>query len=427
MKLLTLISRLLVGSLFIVSGLIKANDTLGFSYKLHDYFAEEVLNLPFLDPFAWHLSVVICVVEIVLGIALILGYKSKLTAWSLLGMIVFFTFLTFYSAYFNKVTDCGCFGDALHLTPWQSFSKDVVLLFFILIIFWKKKEIKPGTFSQDMVYMGISIGLIFLFSVGVIGWAFPVIFALVSYAVLLIVKTVFDSEQMGWILATIATAISFGFSYYTYAHLPIEDFRPYAIGKNIEEGMTMPEGAVPPEYMYMYTMKNAKTGETFETSSIDYLEKEIWKNEDLEIDETSEPILYKDGYTPPVHDFSLISMDTDEDLTDTILHMDAVFLLVAYDIEQSNGEIQPTVNSFQQSAEKGGIPFYGVTAGLYDQVETFRHEHQSMFPYLSCDAITLKTIIRSNPGLVLLKNGTVIGKWHYNDFPTFEEVKSELL
>ena len=427
MKLLVLISRLLVGSLFIVSGLIKANDTLGFAYKLHDYFATDVLNLPFLDPIAWQLSVLICVVEIVLGVALILGYKSNLVSWSLLGMIVFFTFLTFYSAYFNKVTDCGCFGDALKLTPWESFTKDVVLLVFILIIFWKRKIIQPVGIPQDLINMAISIALILAFSVGVIGWAFPVLFALATYGILIILKKFFQGQQIAWILAGVTTVISFGFSYYTYAHLPIEDFRPYAVGKNIPDGMEIPEGETPPEYMYEYTMKNSETGETFTVNSIDYLEKEIWKNEALEIAETSEPILYKEGYEPPVHDFSLIHLETGEDLTDQLLSEDAVFLLISYDLSAADVDIQPVVNKFQQEAEKAGVPFYGVTAALYEEAEEFRHKHQSMFPYLSADAITLKTIIRSNPGLVLLKNGTVSGKWHYNDFPTFEQVKSEKL
>ena len=133
MNALVLISRVLVGSLFIVSGLIKANDTLGFSYKLVEYFEPGVLNMEFLIPFALPLAFLICVVEIVLGALVLFGYRIKLSAWLLLGMILFFTWLTFYSAYFNKVTDCGCFGDAIKLTPWESFTKDVVLLFFILI------------------------------------------------------------------------------------------------------------------------------------------------------------------------------------------------------------------------------------------------------------------------------------------------------
>ena len=129
MNALTYISRLVVGSLFIVSGLIKANDPVGFSYKLKDYFAPDVLNLEFLVPIVLPMAVLICAIEIVLGVAALFGSKMKLVSWMLLLMIVFFTFLTFYSAYFEKVTDCGCFGDALKLTPWESFTKDLILLY----------------------------------------------------------------------------------------------------------------------------------------------------------------------------------------------------------------------------------------------------------------------------------------------------------
>lgn len=128
-NIITQFSRIFVGVLFIISGLIKLNDPVGFSYKLAEYFGEPVFNLPFLVPFSLTLALFLVIVEVLLGIMLLIGYKSKFTIWSLLLMIVFFTFLTFYSAYFDVVKDCGCFGDALHLTPWQSFTKDVVLLF----------------------------------------------------------------------------------------------------------------------------------------------------------------------------------------------------------------------------------------------------------------------------------------------------------
>ena len=135
MKYLTYFSRLIVGILFIFSGLIKANDTIGFSYKLEEYFSADVLNLEFLIPLALVMAAVICVFEVVAGIMVLIGSRPKITNWSLMLMIIFFTFLTFYSAYFNKVTDCGCFGDAIKLTPWGSFIKDVILIFFISILF----------------------------------------------------------------------------------------------------------------------------------------------------------------------------------------------------------------------------------------------------------------------------------------------------
>ena len=134
-NLITQFSRLFVGILFIISGLIKLNDPIGFSYKLAEYFSEPVFNMPFFVPFSLALALFLVILEVVLGVMLLIGYKTKFTIWSLLILIVLFTFLTFYSAYFNVVKDCGCFGDALKVTPWQSFTKDIVLLFFILILF----------------------------------------------------------------------------------------------------------------------------------------------------------------------------------------------------------------------------------------------------------------------------------------------------
>src|SRR5690606_35509059 len=134
MKILVGISRFIVGILFIVSGLVKLNDPVGFSFKLKDYFAPEVLDLEFLVPYALLIAIILVITEVLLGIALLLGYFKKFTLWALMLMIVFFTFLTFYSAYFNKVTDCGSFGDAIPLTPSESVTKDVILLFLILIL-----------------------------------------------------------------------------------------------------------------------------------------------------------------------------------------------------------------------------------------------------------------------------------------------------
>src|SRR5690606_28140983 len=148
-NIITQISRVIVGLLFIISGLIKLNDPVGFSFKLEEYFGETVLNLPFLIPYALAIALFVVIFETVLGVMLLLGYQRQFTIWSLLLMIVFFTFLTFYSAYFNKVTDCGCFGDALKLTPWESFTKDIILLFFIVILAINQKLIHP-LFSKNV-------------------------------------------------------------------------------------------------------------------------------------------------------------------------------------------------------------------------------------------------------------------------------------
>ena len=143
MKILVTLARWIVGLLFLFSGFIKLNDPVGFAFKLEEYFSPSVLNLDFLSPFALVIAVLLVIFEVVLGIMLLIGYLPRFTTWALLLMIVFFTFLTFYSAYYNKVTDCGCFGDAIPLTPWESFYKDVILLVLILLLFFKRKYITP--------------------------------------------------------------------------------------------------------------------------------------------------------------------------------------------------------------------------------------------------------------------------------------------
>lgn len=370
MKILAQISRILVGILFIISGFIKANDPLGFSYKLQEYF--EVFNMAWLGSAALALAIVICAAEIGLGIALLLGAKIKFTSWALLLMILFFTWLTFYSWYFNKVTDCGCFGDALHLKPFQSFIKDIVLLVLILFIFAGKKNISP------------------LFG-----------------------------DRPSTFLAYAGFAISLLFSIHCYRHLPVIDFRPYAIGKNIKQGMQLPPNAIKDSVVMVFVYE--KDGKQVELGS----------DQIKTIDSTYKFIDRKDkvireGDHPAIHDFSIVAADGTE-ITEDVLNTDPVFLLVAYDIENSNGKVQNKINDFVNLAQQKGIEFLGLTSSSPKQVDAFRHEHNSMFEYYYCDATTLKTMIRSNPGLMLLKKGTVTAIWHYNDFPTFDEVKTKYL
>ncbi|MCH7535926.1 MAG: DoxX family membrane protein, partial [Bacteroidetes bacterium] len=196
MKVLSLISRLVVGSLFIVSGLIKANDPLGFSYKLAEYFTEDVLGFVWLGEYVLQLAVFICVVEIVLGVACLFGSKMKVVSASLLVMIVFFTFLTWFSAYYEKVTDCGCFGDALKLTPWESFNKDLVLLVFILIIFFDRKNINSNSIDDNKKVLTIAVVLIAGFCLLVLNntWAFPIYFTAILCLFLIGVKAFLNNE-----------------------------------------------------------------------------------------------------------------------------------------------------------------------------------------------------------------------------------------
>ena len=206
-------SRWFVGVLFIFSGLIKANDPLGFGYKLQEYF--EVFHIAFLNDWATGIAIILCVLEIVLGALLLFGFWKNQVTKGLLGLIIFFTFLTFVSAAFKVVTSCGCFGDAIPLTPWQSFTKDLVLLVMIVYLFIHRAKINPITTKP-----GVQSGL------------FAAVFAL-----------------------------SLFFGTFTYNYLPVIDFLPYKVGSSIPENMKIPEGAVPDEYLIMYQLKNKKTGD----------------------------------------------------------------------------------------------------------------------------------------------------------------------
>ena len=373
MKYLTFLSRFVVGVLFIISGLIKANDALGFSYKLEEYFSADVLNLEFLMPMALFLAASICIVEIVLGVMVLIGSRPKLTSWSLLGMIVFFTFLTFYSAYFNKVTDCGCFGDAIKLTPWGSFYKDIILLFFIMIIFKQKDKIQP------------------LFNL--------------------------KKENM---LNAIVIFFSITFVYHTYTHLPIKDFRPYAIGNNLVEGMKTCEELELPcrEEAYYYIVKDKASGQESELLSTEYLQK--WQVYDF-VEATEKVLVLEEGYDPPVKDFSISSQGYD--FTDQVLEAELTFLVVNYNVKKSNKEVYNKINAFYDACLLDSISVYSLSASSDEDINEFKHETASVMPFYFTDETTLKTIVRSNPGLVMLKKGTVVGKWHFNDFPNYQDIK----
>lgn len=358
MKFIVQICRILVGVLFIISGLIKLNDPLGFSYKLQEYFSADVLNIPFLEPYALMISVFVVVFEVVLGVFLLIGYKPKFTVWSLLGMIVFFTFLTFYSAYFDKVKDCGCFGDALKLTPWESFTKDVILLVLILIIFFGMRYIKP-LFS--------SLG--------------TTVVALVSF--------------IG----------SLWFGYHVLMHLPAKDFRAYKVGANIMEGMIVPDDAPKPVQEFTWTFKvNGEEKEYVTNGSYPTVDGEYVGVETKVV---------KEGYDPPVKDFSIETED--EDLTEHFLNEEKLIMIIMYNLATAEPDGVAKLKAFSEKAMKAGYTVIGLTASGADEKLQFKTDHKLNFDFYLCDEKALKTVIRASPGIVKLNKGTVKQKAHWND------------
>ncbi|WP_066224516.1 BT_3928 family protein [Formosa haliotis] len=358
MKVLVNISRIFVGVLFIISGLIKLNDPIGFSFKLEEYFSAAVLNLTALEPYALMISVMVVIFEVLLGIFLLIGYKPKFTVWSLLLMIIFFTFLTFYSAYFNKVTDCGCFGDAIKLTPWESFTKDIVLLFFILILFAGMRHIKPifGRFGLTIVAL------------------------------------------LGFI-----ACLSFG--YHVLMHLPVKDFRPYKIGANLWENMIVPEDAPKADIDYLWTFNVNGKEEVIKT-------KGSYPTVDGEFVSVDTEVI-DPGYEPPIHDFTIER--NGEDFTEQILHEDHVVLLVAYNLEKSEKLGLQAIKNVSDKALENGYKVIGLTASGDEIQNKLKEELHFKFDFYFTDETALKTIIRSNPGILVLEKGTVTQKVHWND------------
>ncbi|EDP71637.1 hypothetical protein FBALC1_04097 [Flavobacteriales bacterium ALC-1] len=363
MKYLVHISRIFVGVLFIISGFIKLNDPLGFSYKLQEYFGSDVLNIEFLIPYALGISVIVVVFEVVLGVFLLIGYKPKFTIWSLLAMIVFFTFLTFYSAYFDKVKDCGCFGDALKLTPWESFTKDVILLVLILILFFGLKHIKP-----------------------IFGKLPTTIIALLSFV------------------------LSLWFGYHVLMHLPSIDFRAYAIDKNIQKGMSVPDDAQKPILEYTWTFNvNGEEQEFVTNGSYPKVDGEYVGVETKTIDE---------GYIPPIQDFSIES--DDEDLTTQFLEEEKLVIITMYNITSGETDGIAKLKSFTDKAITKGYTVIGLTSSGPDDKAQIKVDYNLNFDFYLCDEKVIKTIVRSNPGVVLLEKGTVVNKAHWNDFDDIE-------
>ncbi|MGO4822093.1 MULTISPECIES: BT_3928 family protein [unclassified Flavobacterium] len=358
-NIITQFSRIFVGLLFIISGLIKLNDPVGFSYKLAEYFSEPVFNMPFLVPFSLGLAMFLVIVEVVLGVMLLIGYKSKFTIWSLLLMIVFFTFLTFYSAYYDVVKDCGCFGDALKLTPWQSFTKDVVLLFFILILFFNKHLVQP-LFDKSIQNIIAYASIVLCMFMGV------------------------------WVLN----------------HLPIIDFRPYAVGNNIQKGMEIPEDA-PKSVVEMVFIYN-----------VNGVNKEFKEADLMAIPEGATFVDRKDnviteGYVPPIHDFTM--MKDGSDYKDELLQEPKLIMAVSYDLSIADEAGMSKLKKLYGEATAKGYKMIGMTNSSQEQITKAKKKYGLNFDYYTCDAIALKTIERANPSIVVLEKGTIKQKVHNND------------
>lgn len=372
------ITRVIVGLLFIFSGLIKANDPMGFGYKLQEYF--EVFHIAFLHDYATALAIFLCTLEIILGALLLLGLWSVRVAWGLLLIIIFFTFLTFYSAFFEVVTSCGCFGDAIPLSPWQSFSKDLVLLAMILLIFKKKDQIQP----------------------------------------------LIKKESVHKLVAVLVVVASLGFGLYTTNFLPILDFLPYKVGNNIPELMRVPPGAPQDEYEITYTLKNKQSSETQKMTDKEYLKTEIWKDKNWEIIGEPESKLIKKGFDLKIKDLKITDSQGTDYNAELLENPFYNLVIVAYDLSKADQQAIGDLNALAiNAAENFNIRTVFLTSNSVQDAELFSKKNKLVMELFFADAIPLKSMVRSNPGLILLRGGTVVNKWHYNNLPSYEALASE--
>jgi uncharacterized membrane protein YphA (DoxX/SURF4 family) len=357
MNIITQMARFFIGALFIFSGLLKLNDPIGFSYKLEEYFT--VFGFNSLVPLAFWIGLFLLFLEVLLGVLILIGYRKKFTLWSLLILIVFFTALTFYSAFTGKVTDCGCFGDAIKLTPWESFSKDVVLLVLIIWLMIYQKYIKPLLSNKTLQF--------------------------ITYLTLL---------------------ICFGITYYVMNYLPIKDFRAYKVGTNIIEGMTIPEGAPQPKYDMVFIYK--VNGVVTEFSYDDVMAEKVPENAEF-VDRTQK--LIEPGYQPPIKDFKMEFKGVD--YTTQVMSEPKIIMVTSFDLQKASPEALKLLKDLHEKSMANDYIVVGLTGSSEEVISKLTKEYDIPFDFFFCDPTAVKTIERANPSIVHLEYGTIKSKLHW--------------
>lgn len=547
------VARVLVGGLFIVSGLIKANDPTGFSYKLEEYFEDGALAYRVKDMFGWNtftleylidyalaISVFICILEIVLGVLAIIGGKIRLTSWLMLGMMVFFTLLTWHTKECDPTTtfvdvdtyninesiaqiklesaelseditilkqtettitvsevkkpqcvdDCGCFGDAMKgslgrsLTPDESFWKDLVLVYLVLLIFISQKRIAQNTARENVFMTILSLVFISIFSL-IFGWVFPILFGLISILAALWIKrsggALFGND---WGAALLVTIICSLFTMYVLMYNPIKDYRPYAVGSDLREKMS---DGVAGEFSSQFIYTNIKTNRDTLLNQLDATTEAIWSNKDLwkwketiqktlkagklaSITEQFNPTMnvvsltniekelpivqqfFKDNMVPYIdvidkasgnrypqlaEEFYAEDWDTEQyvigdtslklnessdaiNLLDYILDSERIFIVVSRNIKTADFSRVQRLLDIQEKANELNIPMLLMTTGSKEDIEVFREKTGLLIPYLINDETEIKAITRSNPSLLVLEKGVVKGKFAFRATPSWE-------
>lgn len=362
MKVLLTVIRIMVGALFIFSGLVKANDPLGLSYKMQEYF--QVWEMTWLNDYALVFALVMNVFEIVAGIAVLLGWRMKIFSWLLLLLIVFFTFLTGYAAFSGKIAACGCFGDCIPLTPIQSFWKDVVLLFmiiFLLLNYRRVHAVLPGRIAAIVILASL-----------------------------------------------VATAL---FQWFVLRHLPVVDCLPYKKGNNLVEQMKTPPGYIPDQYQYVFRYK--KDGKLIEFPE-DKLPADL--DDSYEFVDREEKLVKKgNNLKAKISDFSLTTPDG-KDVTQAILNQRGRYLMLFAPTLDKDHEERYNQREWMQL--ELNLPLIIVTA----DVEAFRKFTGNRFTILRCDGTVIKTAARANPTYLVMEGPVVLGKYSWADVHKLREL-----
>ncbi|MBL6517486.1 BT_3928 family protein [Leyella stercorea] len=365
------VCRFVLAATFIFSGYVKAIDPLGTLYKLKDYAAAMSLNGLLPDWVLVGVAIALGALEFALGVFMLFAVRRHVVSRITLAFMTAMTVLTLWIFVADPVKDCGCFGDALKLTNGETLLKNIVLIACAALVAWR---------PVDMAR--------------------------------------FISRSNQWIVRYYTVAYIVITSVYCLYTLPIFDFRPYHVGTNIKQGMEIPEGAEQPEFESTFLLR--KNGETREFTLDNYPDS-TWEYVDTRTVQT------KKGYEPPIHDFALTSCDTGEDITEQVLTKKGyTFLLVSPRLAVADDSNFGDIDQIYEYAEENGADFYCVTASANDEIERWRDLTGAEYQFCNADETTLKTMIRSNPGLMLLKDGTIIGKWSHNALPQTDDLTAPL-
>ena len=360
-KILLEIARILVGLTFVFSGFVKAIDPLGSTYKFEDYFTAFGGFFEHLTPIAFPAAIALSTLELLIGICFLLKIKIKVMSVVALLFMAVMTPLTLYIALKNPVTDCGCFGDAIILGNWTTFYKNLVLVALILLVLIFNRQFRN-------LFM----------------------------------------PKVEWAIVVLTAIVGVGLSVHGFRHQPMIDFRPYKVGLNIQEKMVVPEGAVGDKYETTLIYK--KDGQQQEFTIENYPKDSTWTFVE------QKTTLVSKGFTPPIHNFSIVDQKLN-DITEYVLtYKGTVNLLCMYDLSKTSLKGAEAAETLYQKIKASGAPFYALTASSDEEIDAFRSKTGATYPFCKTDPITLKTIVRGNPAMMTIKNGTIIGKWNWRDF-----------